>query len=107
MTITFRAIFQEGVLRPVQSLPLLEGECVEVTVARMPPVPTPLRPPSAAEQDYARRVEQAQSLAEMFAVMATPPPSPEDYDLCEALEANRKATGERALFAPSGQGSES
>ena len=34
------------------------------------------------------------------------PPSPEGYDLCQALEANRNATGERALFARSGEGSE-
>jgi hypothetical protein len=30
--------------------------------------------------------------------MDTAPPLPEGYDLCKALNENRKATGERLLF---------
>jgi predicted DNA-binding antitoxin AbrB/MazE fold protein len=33
MTITFRAVYENGVLRPVEPLVLPEGEAVDVTIA--------------------------------------------------------------------------
>jgi predicted DNA-binding antitoxin AbrB/MazE fold protein len=103
MMITIRAVYEGGVLRPVQPLVLPEGETVEVTIAKTRPADPPLRAPTDAEADYARRLQAAQTLDEMYAVMATAPPLPEGYDLSQALNANRKATGERLPFPePSG-----
>ncbi|HMC67092.1 MAG TPA: antitoxin family protein [Gemmataceae bacterium] len=99
MTMTVRAVYAGGVLRPVQPLALDEGEAVEVTVARTKPAVSTLRPPTPEEEDYARRIKAAKSLEEMHAVMATAPPLPNGYDLCRALNANREAIGERPLFS--------
>ena len=54
----------------------------------------------------ARRIKAAQSLEEMYAVMATAPPLPEGYDLSQALNANRRATGERLPFPEPDDGGE-
>ena len=43
MTITVEAIYQDGMLKPAQPLPLKEGEQVQVTVRR---------PASVADQTY-------------------------------------------------------
>jgi len=98
MKTTVRAVYENGVLRPVERLSLAEGETVDVTIAKKETVGPIRRAPSPADQDYARRIEAAQSLDEVYAVMATAPGLPEGYDLCEALNANRKATGERPPF---------
>jgi predicted DNA-binding antitoxin AbrB/MazE fold protein len=98
MTMRIRAVYEGGVLRPVEPLALPEGETVEVTIASTKSPGPPLRAPSAAEEDYARRIKAAQTLDEMYAIMATAPPLPEGYDNCRALDANRKATGERTPF---------
>jgi predicted DNA-binding antitoxin AbrB/MazE fold protein len=98
MTMTIQAVYEGGVLRPVAPLALPEGETVAVTIVRTMPAGPSLREPTPAEEDYARRIKAAQSLDEMYAVMATAPPLPEGYDLCQALNANRKATGERLPF---------
>ena len=98
MTITVRAIYQNDVLRPVESLTLPEGEAVDVTIAIMQHAAPILRAPTPDEEDYSRRIKAAQSLDEINAVMATAPGLPEGNDLCHALSANRKATGERLPF---------
>src|SRR5437763_1455157 len=98
MTTTVQAVYTGGVPRPVRPLGLTEGETVELTITSTTPNGPPLRPPTAEEQEYARRLQAAHSLEEMLAVMATAPPLPEGYDLCEALNANRQATGERPLY---------
>src|SRR5207248_9608761 len=99
MTLTIRAVYEGGVLRPLEPFDLPEGEIVDVTIAKAKPSSgPPLRALTPEEEDYARRMKAAQSLEEMYAVMATAPPLPDGYDLCRALNANRKATGERILF---------
>ena len=98
MTITVRAIYENGVLRPVEPLTLLEGEAVDVAVATTQAGAPPLRAPTPDEEDYTRRIKAAKSLDEMYAVMATAPRLPEGYDVSLALSANRKATGERLPF---------
>jgi len=105
MTITVRAVYEKGVLRPVEPLALPEGEAVDVTIATTKPAGPVLRTPTPAEEDYARRIKAAQSLDEMYVIMATAPRLPEGYDLCRALGANRTATGERVLFPESDDGS--
>jgi predicted DNA-binding antitoxin AbrB/MazE fold protein len=98
---TIRAVYAGGVLRPTKPLALVEGETVDVTIAQIKPPGSAMRPPTAAEQEYTRRIKAAQSLQEMYAIMATAPALPEGYDLCHALNANRKATGERLPFPES------
>jgi predicted DNA-binding antitoxin AbrB/MazE fold protein len=105
MTMTVRAVYEGGVLRPVEPLALPEGETVDVTIARTRPAGPALRAPTPEEEDYVRRIKAARSLEEMFAVMATAPPLPDEYDLNRALNANRKATGERLLFPERNEGS--
>ena len=106
MTITVRAVYEHGVLRPVEPLALAEGEAVDVTIAYASPAEPMLRSPAHLEQDYARRIKAAQTLEEIYAVMATAPGLPEGYDLCRALNANRTATGERPPFSDPDDGSE-
>ena len=104
MTLTIRAVFEGGVLRPIKPLALSEGETVDVTISlTRSPAPS-IRAPTPAEEEYARRVKAARSLEEMYAVMATAPPLPEGYDLSRALNANRNATGERPLFSDADDG---
>jgi predicted DNA-binding antitoxin AbrB/MazE fold protein len=98
MTITVEAVFTGGVLRPVQPLALAEGQAVEVTITSVTPANLQARLPTAEEEAYARRLKAARSLDEMLAVVASAPPLPEGYDLCQALNANRQATGERLLY---------
>ncbi len=107
MAVTIRAVYEDGVLRPIGPLALSEGETVDVTIAKTRPAGFPLRLPTPAEEDYAARIKVAQSLDEMYSVMATAPPLPGGYDLCHALNANRIATGERPLFAERDEGSTS
>ena len=99
MTTTFQAVFEGGVLRPTRPLAFSEGEMIDVIVLDSRPKGVPMRAPTPEEEDYGRRLMATTTLAEMYAVMATAPHSPEDdYDLCAALNANRKATGERLLY---------
>ena len=104
MTITVRAVYEHGVLRPVEPLSLPEGEAVDVTIATARSTGPTLRPPTPEEQDYERRIKAVQSLDELYAVMATAPGPPEGYDLSVALNANRAATGERPPFPESNSG---
>jgi predicted DNA-binding antitoxin AbrB/MazE fold protein len=98
MTITVRAVYENGVLRPVEPLALPEGVTVAVTITAAGPSHSVMRAPSLEEESYARRLKAARSLDEMFAVMANAPRMPEGYDLGAALNANRKAAGERLVF---------
>lgn len=106
MSITIQAVYEGGVLRPTQPLPLAEGETYIITVHNVAPIATPLRHLTPEEEDYVRRLKATRSLEEMFAVMETAPPCPEDYDLLEALNQNRKAMGERPLFPDADEGAD-
>jgi predicted DNA-binding antitoxin AbrB/MazE fold protein len=101
MSMTVRAVYAGGVLRPVQPLPLAEGETVELTVT---PTGQALRPPTPEEEAYARHVREARSLDELLAIVPTAPPLPDGYDLSRALNDNRKAGGERPLFPEGTEG---
>jgi predicted DNA-binding antitoxin AbrB/MazE fold protein len=98
--ISVLAVFEKGVLRPTEPLDLKEGQNVQLSVYPQLPL-QPLPAPTPEEEDYGRRLKAARSLEEIHAVMATAPPLPEGYDLSEALNANRLATGERLLYAAS------
>jgi predicted DNA-binding antitoxin AbrB/MazE fold protein len=90
---TIKAVYENGVLRPAQPLPLREGETVEVTVSREGSEASVI-----GEQTVIQRMEAAKSLQELFAAYETLPPPADGYDLCKALNDNRKATGERLLY---------
>jgi predicted DNA-binding antitoxin AbrB/MazE fold protein len=104
MTITVRAIFENGVFRPLEPLALEEGQRVAVTIVTSGPDERAMKAASPEEQNYAMRLRNARCLVELFAVMADAPSLPEHYDLCAALNANREATGERLLFPESNDG---
>lgn len=92
--ITVNAVYEGGVLRPAQPLPLAEGETVEVTVTPVKPIPSP------AEEEVIRRMKAAQTLQEFFEIANSIPPPDDGYDLLKALDANRRLAGERPLFPP-------
>jgi predicted DNA-binding antitoxin AbrB/MazE fold protein len=100
MPYSIRAVYQDGVLRPDEPLDLKEGEVVQVIVNKAPPVEMPKGLMTPEQEAYCRRLRAAKTLAEALDVMATAPPDPrtDDYDLCRALNENRKATGERLLY---------
>jgi hypothetical protein len=79
-------------------LALLEGDTVDLMIDKREPACACPPTRTQDEADYAQRLEAAQSLEEMFTVMASAPRLPEGYDLCQALNANRQAAGERLLF---------
>jgi predicted DNA-binding antitoxin AbrB/MazE fold protein len=93
MTTTVRAVYQNGVLRPERPLPLAEGETVVVTVANANPVTPPVD-----EDEVLRRMDSAGSLQELFALYESLPSPADGYDLCEALNANRRAAGEPPVY---------
>jgi predicted DNA-binding antitoxin AbrB/MazE fold protein len=104
MTMTVRATYVGGVLRPVEPLPLAEGETIDVTIARSQTMGPSRRSPTPEEEDYARRLKAAQSLEEMYAVMATAPPSLEDtYDVADAINESRRLTGFRLPAPPTAE----
>ena len=95
--ISVMAVYENGVLKPREPLKLTEGQTVQLAVYPQLPL-RPHRPPTPDETDFARRIMAAPTLEAMFAVMDTAPQEPEGYDLCKALNENRKATGERLLY---------
>lgn len=90
MTLKTIAVYSEGALLPATPLPLAEGQTVELTVA-----PVQIN----VEDEIARRIRAAKTLEEAFAIMESAPNVDDDYDLCEALNANRHPS-ERVLFPP-------
>src|SRR5579871_4996187 len=94
MVRTIRAVYENGILRPTEKLPLSEGETVEVIITqRNAPGPW-LTEPTRPEEDYARRIRDAKSLQEMLAVMNSAPFSPgDDFDLVNEINESRRLTG--------------
>jgi len=86
------AIYEDGKLRPLRSLPLSEGETVRLTVNQ-----TVLRP-ALASGEVERRMQAAMTLDELFAAFESAAAGDTEYDLLKAIDANR--LGERPLFPP-------
>jgi predicted DNA-binding antitoxin AbrB/MazE fold protein len=87
MTTTVRAVYKDGVLRPDKPLPFANGAAVDVL---MTPVP--------AEDEVLQRMRAATTLDELFAIADSLPPEDDGYDLCKALNENRRAAGEPLLY---------
>jgi len=94
MTMTVRAVYLGGVLRPLQPLALTEGETVEVTVAPAPPV---------SEEEIIRRIQACQTYREWLEVTKLLPPDDGGYDIVKALDENRRWSGERPPLPDEGR----
>ena len=91
MSVAIRAVYENGVLRPTTPLALAEGSTVDVTIA---PVPI------TAESEAHRRIRVATTLEAMWAAAAEAnrlDPEPE-FDVVEAMDRERRATGQRPLI---------
>lgn len=87
MATTVLAVYQGGVLCPIRSLPLHDGETVEITFQEPRPAT------HLTEEEAVCRIREAKNLAELF-VAANAAPEDENYDLLKALEENRKYSGD-------------
>src|SRR5579871_4445155 len=96
MTVTTAAVYENGVLRPVQPLALKEGETVQLTVTTPAPRPN--------DDEIIAMIKAAKSPEELFAILNTYPTAGDGYDLCEALEENRRLDGDLPLFGPEAKG---
>jgi predicted DNA-binding antitoxin AbrB/MazE fold protein len=91
VTQTTTAVYENGVLRPVQPLALADGATVQLTVS------TPARP---GDEELIAMMKAAKSPEELFALANAHPTAPPGYDLCEALDENRRRDGALPLFPP-------
>ncbi len=96
MTTIIRAVYEGGVLRPTEPLALSDGESVEIFITQTTSPGPRLREPTLAEEDFIRRISEAKSLEEMFAVMdASPGASEDELDIVKAIDQSRRLTGFR------------
>lgn len=93
MTTTVRAVYSGGVLRPVQPLALAEGATVDVTVA------TTSVASQLSEDEIVRRIQACTSYHEWLEVTKLLPPDDGGYDIVQALDENRRWSGDRPLLA--------
>jgi predicted DNA-binding antitoxin AbrB/MazE fold protein len=91
------AIYENGVLKPIEPLKLAEGQTVQLSVYPQQAL-IPLRPRTPEEVDFAQRIITSKTLEEAFALIDTAPVEPESNDLLRAFNENRKANGERLLY---------
>jgi predicted DNA-binding antitoxin AbrB/MazE fold protein len=96
MTITVRAVYAGGVLRPVQPLALAEGETVDVTIA---PGDTVAAAASATEDEVILRIQACKTYQEWLEVTKMLPADDGAYDIVQALDDNRRWSGERSLLS--------
>ena len=89
MTMTVRAVYSGGVLRPVQALALAEGETVDITIVPAAPAP---------EAEMIQRIQACQTYREWLELTKTLPPDDGGYDIVQALDENRRWSGERPLL---------
>jgi predicted DNA-binding antitoxin AbrB/MazE fold protein len=96
MSMTVRAVYEGGVLRPIKAISLPEGETVDIVITQLKPPGSQLPEPTLENKAYASRISAAKSLKEMFAVMATAPLSADDeIDIIKEINETRRLTGFR------------
>jgi len=93
---TMTAVYQDGVLKPLYPLPLMEGDRVEVIIV----TPTPVDPNSP--EQVARRERILKEFDERTAALESAEPDGDYEEGCKALDENRK--GGRQLFPPEMKG---
>ncbi len=89
---TIRATYTGGVLRPVQPLSLSEGETVEVTIT------APSDKSKLSEDEILNRIRACKSYHEWLEVTKLLPSDDGGYDIVNALDENRRWSGERPLL---------
>jgi predicted DNA-binding antitoxin AbrB/MazE fold protein len=99
MTMTVRAVYTGGVLRPVQPLALAEGQSVEVTIR--PSVTVPTTTP-VSEEEIIGRIQACKTYHEWLEITKLLPPDDGGYDIVKALDENRRWSGERPLLPNEG-----
>jgi predicted DNA-binding antitoxin AbrB/MazE fold protein len=92
MTMTVRATYEGGVLRPAQPLALKEGEAVDLTIAPTPPAP------QLSEEELLQKIKDAKTYSEWLKVTESFPEDDGSYDILEALDRNRRDAGEQPLL---------
>jgi predicted DNA-binding antitoxin AbrB/MazE fold protein len=92
MNTTIRAVYSGGMLRLAQPLALLEGETVEITIATK-------QTETASEDEIVSRLQTCQSFRDWFEVTQSLPSDEGSYDIVEALEGNRRWSGDRPLLS--------
>jgi predicted DNA-binding antitoxin AbrB/MazE fold protein len=97
---TVRAVYTGGVLRPVQPLPLAEGETVEVSI--VPAAATSTAAP-ASEEEISRRIQGCKTYQEWLELTKSLPADDGGYDIVKALDENRRWSGERPLLPDEGR----
>ena len=91
---TVRAVYQGGLLRPLQPIDLAEGETVDVTVTP----PREAAAPPISDEEFLRRIKECNSYHDWFELTKLLPPDDSGYDIVKALDANRRWSGERPLL---------
>jgi hypothetical protein len=105
---TLIAIYEDGVLRPtLPPVALPDGATVHLTLEVISPIPADRAaappPPQTPQpdEDALRRIREAKTLDELFAALdAAPPDVPDDYDFFEAMNENRRLSGDVRLLYP-------
>ena len=97
MSITTRAVYEQGVLRPVKPLPLAEGETVDVTIAKAnsPAV-------AASEEEIRQRLQCAATITDWVEATKLLPADDGGYDVVKALNENRLWSGDQPLIPDEG-----
>jgi predicted DNA-binding antitoxin AbrB/MazE fold protein len=98
MSITIRAVYERGLLRPVKPLPLEEGETVDVTIARA-------NSPAVAvgEEEIRRRLQCAATITDWVEATKLLPADDGGYDVVKALNENRLWSGDQPLTHDEGK----
>ena len=92
--INVMAVYENGVLTPREPLKWTEGQIVQRAVDPRQPV-VPLRPPTAEEAEFTRRIHATKTLEELFAVIDASAHTLEEYDVVKAMNDSRRLTGFR------------
>jgi predicted DNA-binding antitoxin AbrB/MazE fold protein len=90
VTLNTIAVYENGLLRTPDPLPLREGETVQLVVTSATPRPT--------DDEILALMKQAKSPQELFASADAYVTAPSGYDLCDALDATRRRDGAAPLF---------
>lgn len=93
MTISIRAVYEGGVLRPIQALPLQNGEVVDVTIMKSTIATQPI-----SEEEITMRLKNAPTIAEWVDATRCLPPDEGGYDILGVLNENRLRSGERPII---------
>jgi predicted DNA-binding antitoxin AbrB/MazE fold protein len=99
MAMTVRATYIGGVLRPDAPLTLAEGESVDLTIT---PTPAAATPPPPSDDEIVRQFQACKSYHEWLELTKSLPADDGGYDIVNALNDNRRWSGEQPLLPENG-----